>query len=89
VEKFLKYLVTKGIITSKVNNGENLVKEDLRNDFDIIKQHYGLESDEALILKFLDDKGDLATFAVKANGKTIPISTYKVIEHVVSDLNDE
>lgn len=89
VEKFLKYLVTKGIITSKVNNGENLVKEDLRNDFDIIKQHYGLESDEALILKFLDDKGNLATFSVKANGKTVPISTYKVLEDVVSDLNDE
>lgn len=90
VEKFLKYLATKSIINSKVNSGENLIKDDLRDHFNAIKSHYGIENDEALIFKYLDDKSSLSTFTVKgANGKNITISTQKVLEDVVSDLNEE
>ena len=90
VEKFLRYLATKSAINNKVKSGENLVSDDLREDFDQIKSQYGIQNDQALILKFLDDKSSLATFTVKgADGKNITISTYKVLEDVISDLNEE
>jgi len=34
VEKFLRYLATKSAINNKVKSGENLVSDDLREDFD-------------------------------------------------------
>lgn len=89
VEKFLDYLVTKSILNNKVKSGENFIKDDLRDDFDLIKDHYGIQSDEALILRYLDDKDSLSTFTVKStDGKNITVSTYKVLEDVISDLNN-
>ena len=83
VQKFLQYLKTKNTIKTLQKAGEPVIKEDLREDFDAIKKQFKIDSDEELLLKYLDEKNTLKSFKT-ADGKVI--STFQVIENAINDI---
>lgn len=83
VQKFLQYLKTKNIIKQIKARGEQLIKDDLKNDFEIIKKQYKIASDEELLLRYLDEKDTLKSFKTE-DGKVI--STFQVIENAINDI---
>lgn len=83
VQKFLQYLKTKNIIKQIKAKGEQLIKDDLKNDFEIIKKQYKIDSDEELLLKYLDEKDTLKSFKT-GDGKIV--STFQVIENAINDI---
>lgn len=83
VQKFLQYLKTKNIIKQIKDRGEQLIKDDLKNDFEIIKKQYKIDSDEELLLRYLDEKDTLKSFKTE-DGKII--STFQVIENAINDI---
>lgn len=83
VQKFLQYLKTKNIIKQIKARDEQLIKDDLKNDFEIIKKQYKIDSDEELLLKYLDEKNTLKSFKTE-DGRVI--STFQVIENAINDI---
>lgn len=83
VQKFLQYLKTKNIIKQIKARDEQLIKDDLKNDFEIIKKQYKIDSDEELLLRYLDEKNTLKSFKTE-DGRVI--STFQVIENAINDI---